>query len=222
MATAESLDAFLKWARDEEAVKKWQRQINLKKILGTRPNVMSKDKRERGNGVLARLSNFFPDEVAQGAAVIASRVPEERWNTLEWTGDSSQPSLDGIAAVHRFGAVVEASDLVGVSELYHVLSGLMPPCEPTCLLPSPPSSSSLIFLPHLPPSSFCLIFLPHLSASSFCLSFRLSAGEVQRVSSGQTAAGRLSWIARRCGVLRGAGAGAGAGGAGGAGAGAGA
>ncbi|EKX51313.1 hypothetical protein GUITHDRAFT_134789 [Guillardia theta CCMP2712] len=122
-----ALNAFLKWASDEEAVRKWQREINLRKILGTRPNVMSKDKRERGNGVLARLTNFFPDEVAEGAAIIASRVPEERWNMLEWNGDASQPCLDGISAAHRFGAVVDPSDLVGVSELYHVLSGLMPP-----------------------------------------------------------------------------------------------
>ena len=51
---------------------------------------------------------------------------------LEWNGDASQPCLDGISAAHRFGAVVDPSDLVGVSELYHVLSGLMPPCENTC------------------------------------------------------------------------------------------
>jgi len=62
-----AVKAFLKWARDEKGLKKFQRELNLAQMMGHRPNSMARGtttaRRERGKGVLVRLENVLPLEV---------------------------------------------------------------------------------------------------------------------------------------------------------------
>jgi hypothetical protein len=62
-----AVKAFLKWARDEKGLKKFQRELNLAQMMGHRPNSMARGtttaRRERGKGVLVRLENVLPTEV---------------------------------------------------------------------------------------------------------------------------------------------------------------
>jgi hypothetical protein len=61
-----AIKAFLKWARDENGVKKFQRELNLAQMLGTRPNSLARGstsaRRERGKGMLVYLENVLPPE----------------------------------------------------------------------------------------------------------------------------------------------------------------
>ena len=63
----------------------------------------------------------------EGAAAIVARIEDGKWNTLEGDGDHAKPSLDGIRAAHRFGAVVDPSGVRGGPELLKALARMMPP-----------------------------------------------------------------------------------------------
>jgi hypothetical protein len=54
--------AFIDWAQDEEAVRAWQHEHNLARLLGPRP-VGGRKWRNDSAGVLVRIRNIFPENV---------------------------------------------------------------------------------------------------------------------------------------------------------------
>ena len=54
--------AFLDWAQDDQAVRAWQHEHNLARLLGPRPPA-GKKWRNDSAGVMVRIRNAFPDEV---------------------------------------------------------------------------------------------------------------------------------------------------------------
>lgn len=126
----EAIEVFLSWARDDAQVRKWQREVNLRKLLGPHPQDCGKAGKGRdSDAMLVQIKGVLPPRIADGAAAILARIADSKWNTLEWDGDPGKPALDGIRAAHRFGAVVDPSDVHGGPELLKALSRLMPPAD---------------------------------------------------------------------------------------------
>jgi len=123
-----AIEVFLEWAADDAQVRQWQHTINLRKLLGPRPRDFAKAARGRdSDAMLVQIKGVLPPRVAEGAAAIVARIEDGKWNTLEGDGDPAKPSLDGIRAAHRFGAVVDPSGVRGGPELLKALARMIPP-----------------------------------------------------------------------------------------------
>ena len=126
----EAIQIFLDWAGDDVQVRKWQRELNLRKVLGPRPRNFEKAAKGRdSDAMLVQIKGVLPSRIADGAAAIITRISDSKWNTLEGDGDASKPALDGIRSAHKFGAVVDPAGIHGGPELLKALSCLMPPAE---------------------------------------------------------------------------------------------
>jgi hypothetical protein len=126
----DAIQIFLDWANDDAQVRKWQRDLKLQKVLGPRPRDMDKAAKGRdSDAMLVQIKGVLPPRIADGAAAIIARVADSKWNTLEGDGDPAKPSMDGIRAAHRFGAVVDPSPVHGGPELLKALARLMPPAD---------------------------------------------------------------------------------------------
>ena len=126
----DAIQIFLDWANDDAQIRKWQRDLKLQKVLGPRPRDMDKAAKGRdSDAMLVQIKGVLPPRIADGAAAIIARVADSKWNTLEGDGDPAKPSMDGIRAAHRFGAVVDPSAVHGGPELLKALARLMPPAD---------------------------------------------------------------------------------------------
>lgn len=54
--------SFIDWAQDEDAVRAWQHEHNLAKLLGARP-VAGRKWRNDSAGILVRIRNILPEQV---------------------------------------------------------------------------------------------------------------------------------------------------------------
>ena len=54
--------AFIDWAKDEQAVRAWQHEHSRAKLLGPRPPVGRKWRNDSA-GILVRIRNILPEQV---------------------------------------------------------------------------------------------------------------------------------------------------------------